>query len=84
MKYIVVKERGCEVAILFDELLDHADVARGLDVVSAGFCQVAGTEDRWGGTNQSTYCHGQSITLGLEARVMEDELAVYRAVKSWL
>ena len=35
-KYIIVKEAGHEIAILFDSLLNHDVVAEGLAVVSAG------------------------------------------------
>ena len=44
VKYIVVKAAGgMECAVLFDELLTHAEVAGvGRKVVSAGFCDAAG------------------------------------------
>lgn len=40
MKYVVVKTPRGEAAIVFQEEITHADVAKGLDVVSAGFYYV--------------------------------------------
>lgn len=36
-KYVIVEEKGCELAILFDPILQHNVVANGFKVLSAGF-----------------------------------------------
>ena len=56
MKYIILNEMEIEVAVLFDELLTHDQVAGGRAAVSAGFCNAEGTA--W----------GQSVGLRLKAR----------------
>ncbi len=43
-KYIIVEVRACELPILFHPIISHADVAEGLTVISAGFCEVWGVE----------------------------------------
>lgn len=67
MKYIVVKHNGLELAILFDEILTHKDVAASHEVVSAGFCNPDGAT--W----------GKSISLNLSSRP-EDGSAVRHAL----
>jgi len=43
-KYIIVIERGHEVAIIFSSLIEHAVIGMGHKVVSAGFCEAWGVE----------------------------------------
>ena len=70
-KYIIVKHNGCELPIMFDKIISHADF---LDlyphdfIISAGFFEVSGEKDR----NISVSCFGKSTTLKKELR-QEDE-----------
>ncbi len=79
MKYIVVEQAGLESAILFDELLQHNDVAGRFRVVSAGFVQVKGTV-MWGTEVLETYCYGRSVSLNKQSRGTEDLQLVNRAL----
>lgn len=82
MKYLIVRsEFGVETAILFDEILNHKDVAGDQAVVSAGFVQVAGTSNKWGGVIHETFCYGESGALQKVARP-EDTAIVERAMVS--
>jgi hypothetical protein len=56
MKYLIVQSTGCDLAILFDEILSHKDVAGTRQVVSAGFCDHLGN------------VFGESVTLGLNSK----------------
>lgn len=67
MKYIIVECQELELAILFDEILTHADVAAGKKVVSAGFC------------NRDGLIWGKSVSLNLEPRA-EDASIITRAI----
>lgn len=42
MKYIIVATYGIPVAIIFDEMLNHKEVAGEMLVKSAGFCNKDG------------------------------------------
>jgi len=80
MKYIIVDTMGLEVPILFSELLNHSDVARGYKVVAAGFVSISSSVD----TNDSGYspkyiievdCYGESTTLGIKSRgILDDDI----------
>ncbi len=63
-KYIIVIERGHEVAIVFCSLIDHAVIGMGHKVVAAGFCEAWGIEQ----TDESldtlrVWAGGRSTTL---------------------
>jgi len=67
-KYIIVQTSyGGEEAIIFGELLTHKEVAGNLDVISAGFCQLAD-----GGFTYSVW--GSSVTLGIGSRKEDSEI----------
>jgi len=68
MKYLIVKENSCESAILFSELLTHADIAGGLRVLGAGFCQFLNAGE--------VVCYGESISCGVKSRGKEDEMII--------
>jgi hypothetical protein len=65
MKYIILDLNGIEASIIFDELLQHIDVAKGVmakgKVVAAGFCN-AGQTEVW----------GKSVSLGIGNRGIDD------------
>lgn len=46
MKYIIVNSLNTELAIIFDEILEHKEVAGNYKVISAGFCNKDGNV--WG------------------------------------
>jgi hypothetical protein len=66
---IVISERGCECAIVFNHILDHKQVAGNMEVVSAGYCHFfKGDVSVW----------GESTTLKIESRGDEDAKAILR------
>ena len=66
-KYIVVRQGTLEMPILFSELQSHAEVAHAFkpaEVISAGF---------WGTNADDRFvCYGESVSLKLKAREVED------------
>ncbi len=75
MKYIVVDDGMNEVIVVFPELLQHNDVAKGFPlVVSGGFIDFVFGKFR---------CHGKSTSLGLEAR-REDAVIANRQLAGLL
>ena len=88
MKYIVLEFGGLEVPILFPSILNHADVANGRKVVSAGQVQLQGaTEplpDACVIVNAVKVCtFGESTTLGVKARE-EDASIIEREINRWM
>lgn len=69
MKYVIVKERGCELPILFDPIIDHASVVNEREVLSAGFVSF-----RTDGVSIDATCWGQSLTLKSTHR--EEDVAI--------
>lgn len=65
-KYIIIEKLGHEVAILFDPLLEHAEVAQNVPVISAGFCMITVKKDDW--QTDSVSIFGDSISLGKRPR----------------
>ncbi len=65
-KYLIVDDRGCELPIIFNPIIDHAKVAKGFfKVISAGFCRKnASGYAAWGG----------SVTLGIQNRLQDAEI----------
>lgn len=70
MKYvIVVNEYGSEVAILFDETLDHSAIAGNRVVKGAGFCEIYKNTDYDGTiTSVEVSISGESKSLGVSCR----------------
>lgn len=56
MKYIIVISHDLPVAITFDEILSHDDIATGRHVVAAGKCTSEGI------------AYGESVTLHMKSR----------------
>jgi hypothetical protein len=68
MKYIIAKQNGLELPIIFPEIMNHAETAnllgfRQQDIVSAGFISSANTPT----------CHGRSESIGVESRVEDSK-----------
>jgi hypothetical protein len=65
-KYIIVKQAGIEVPLVFSSLLLHRDVAGKRKVKSAGFCGLDAA-GKW-------IAGGKSASLGLSARPQDAEI----------
>ena len=62
MKYIIMDAgTGLPAAVLFNEVLNHREVAAGRQVLGAGFCnaqgQVWGHSESLGGAKPAAGCH---------------------------
>lgn len=75
MKYIIVIDNGLEKAIIFDELLTHLTVARGFNVISAGFCSIGASNDK----EMKVQVYGESVTLDMRSR-KEDATLIEEAL----
>jgi len=62
LKYIRVEVRGCETLILFQEFVQHIEMAKkfggATNVLSAGFCSIQ---------DEKASCYGKSESLKKEA-----------------
>lgn len=67
MKYLILSEHDLPVAVLFDELLNHREVAGQKKVLGAGYC------------NRTGQVWGQSVSLGIKAK-KEDELIILKSL----
>lgn len=75
-KYITfVGDFGTEGIIIFPEHVGHNDVATGLNVVGAGFCNVDYNDPG------SSNCYGNSVSLGVESRGQEDDLLLQMFIR---
>jgi hypothetical protein len=76
-KYIILEVDGMEVALVFSDLLVHADVANGavksqkdlgriVRVTSAGFCELTPLVRCWGGSDSLCLVHsnGDAEVIG--------------------
>jgi len=61
---------------MFDELLTHADVAGNLSVVSAGFVDIKGMTDSYGGVHPNTICYGYSHSLLKHSRLEDTDIVI--------
>ncbi len=69
MKYIVYETPTYTMFVTFPDVMDHSAMAIALnveqsDLVSAGFVAMD--------IDGSLYCHGESHSLGLKSRGLED------------
>jgi hypothetical protein len=81
-KYIIIEHLGHEIAIMFDNLLEHATMASEKKVVAAGFFVAysdAGEDDE----DVSFRVWGQSITLKQTARIGIDEKILKRVCRPY-
>lgn len=65
MKYIILEECDMEVAILFDVILKHKQVAAGRKVISAGFVKF---------DSIGPMAYGESDSLGIKARPQDSAI----------
>jgi len=80
-KYIVVKPSDYEIMIIFSALTIHATMANGYNnVISAGFVSIR-TEEKDGITSPIGYCYGESSSLNLKSREVEDTVLLNRMFK---
>lgn len=63
-KYVIVEVMGCEIAIVFNEILGHNEIYC-LKVISAGFCSIR---------NNKVTVWGKSDSLGKESREEDAEI----------
>lgn len=59
-KYIIIKDNGLEMPVVFNPLIDHSTIAGANKVVSAGFCRcnIDGYHSVW----------GESVKLRIKSR----------------
>lgn len=65
MKYVIVDNLGCELAIIFNEIVDHALVAEHGKIVSAGFCCIV---------DNKVSVWGKSLNLKIGSRPEDAEI----------
>jgi len=75
-KYIIVDDRGLDLAIIFNPILNHSDfkvMAEGIGTItSAGFCHILIGSD----LEPTVRCYGDSVTLKLSSRPERDAQAI--------
>lgn len=82
MKYIIVEYGGCEVPILFDDIIEHCKMADAWEkVISAGECQIIATNQRNETLSTVTnefniQAYGKSVSLNLNSRP-DDAMIIY-------
>jgi hypothetical protein len=70
-KYIIVQNNGLEMAIVFNAILSHVQVAGNMKVVAAGECYLP---DELNPNLVSVW--GGSVTLGIDSR--QEDAAVIK------
>ena len=80
-KYIIVEHTNSEMAIVFNAVIDHSDIANGRKVTAAGFCSLL-TND-----GDSICVWGNSTTLKAlkkpcESRPGQDESIIFQSLYS--
>jgi len=68
MKYIILED--FKMPIIFHELLNHSDMARGRNVRSAGFCDVNGQEEL-------VSCWGRSASLNISSKQDDGDILTH-------
>ena len=71
LKYIIVDERGCELAIVFNSIIDHDQVANRMNVISAGFCRLPNE------LNSNVSAWGESKTLKKKSREEDAKIILH-------
>jgi hypothetical protein len=70
-------------AIVFSPAIQHSEMARGFgEVEGAGFVSFGTKEDEYGETIVTSYCYGESISLGIKSRGEIDSMMVTRQISS--
>jgi hypothetical protein len=78
MKYIIFKDEGKEVPIIFPETMDHSRFV-GLRPISAGFVNLYGDDRPLEGASCNdnaikVWAGGESTSLGLKSRPEDKEI----------
>ena len=83
-KYIIKEIKGCEIAIIFDFIINHCDIGTKGDsrgkTISAGFFCVQSAPNENDKNDISVSVWGKSDTLKLESRI-EDEGLIKRVLR---
>ena len=82
-KYIIVKRRGAEKAIILDNYLTHDDLLIP-GIISAGFFSFETGEDDCGNPIVKSHAFGESISLGLKSREEVDSKLIDKALNWWV
>jgi hypothetical protein len=76
-KYIIVEVHGCELPILFDKIISHADFLKVFckeSIKAAGFFEVRADETEKEPYNIAVSVFGKSSTLKLDSREKDERL----------
>ena len=80
MKYIIVDYRGCEVPILFEDVIEHSTFNNAFShIVSAGECKIIATKEenkecRTVTNEFNVNAFGESQSLKLKSRPEDAEI----------
>jgi len=74
MKYIVTEVDYCPIFMMFDPILEHAQMARG-NVLGAGTVDLVPEDGKI-----AAYCYGKSVSLGVVSRGEEDSKIITKAL----
>jgi len=83
-KYIIVEEKGHEVAVMFDCLIEHGNfitLFRYEKIKSAGFFAVGAEPTQEDSNNIDVDVWGKSVSLNIEARKGEDEKLIKKVLR---
>lgn len=62
LKYVIIGDEHLPLAVVFNPIIKHSDIAKGHKVLSAGFCYLHNE------LNSTASAWGKSTTLGIESR----------------
>jgi hypothetical protein len=83
-KYIIIEQNGLDLAIMFDMILSHSDIAQGFNkVLSAGFFQVGGESSIADKQDIDVSVFGKSTTLNIESRKEDARILKKVLRKEW-
>lgn len=74
MKYIVTEVSCCNIFMMFDPILEHAQMSRG-NVLGAGTVDLVPEDGKI-----VAYCYGKSVSLGVASRGEEDSKIITKAL----
>jgi hypothetical protein len=76
LKYVIYEKNEIQFPVIFSPIEDHSDIAEKIDLklVSAGTVEFKDNKVR---------CSGDSFTLKLKSRFVEDEKIIRQHSKIW-
>ena len=81
-KYIIIETMGMELAIMFDECIEHSNISNGFkNVKSAGFFTVGANQTEKDPRDISVEVFGKSVSLKKEVRKNKDEIIIKRVLR---